>query len=69
MQEIKPLALGLALVALAAMLMLLSGLSGNSGVYTSPVEMLSRWNMFFSFSFAVIIAGMLEAVIIYNRLI
>jgi len=80
MQEIKPLAFGLALSALAALLMLLLGISGNLGIYTGAVEMMSRWHMFFSLSVTGIIAGMLEAAAIsfisgylfatiYNRLI
>ncbi len=60
----KPLALAGAAAIVAAIVMLLLGILGNIGVYTSAVEMMQQWHVFFSLSIGGIIAGMFEAVVI-----
>lgn len=58
--ESKPLALAGAAAIVAAVAMLLLGIMGNIGVYTSAVEMMQQWHMFFSLSIGGIIAGIFE---------
>lgn len=48
----------------SAVVMLLLGIGANIGIYSGAAEMMRQWHMFFSFSFAGIIAGMIEAAII-----
>ncbi|MBR9690684.1 hypothetical protein GOV08_03285 [Candidatus Woesearchaeota archaeon] len=44
--------------------MLLLGILGNLGIYTSAAEQMMKWHTFFSLSIGGIIAGMIEAAII-----
>jgi hypothetical protein len=43
----------------------LLGIFGNLGIYMGAVEMMRQWHMFFSLTLTGIIAGMIEAAIIY----
>ena len=61
---LNPLALGGAAAILAAIIMLLLGISGNIGIYTGAADMMQQWHMFFSLSIGGIIAGMVEAAVI-----
>ncbi len=56
-------ALGYAAAILSAICMLLLGILGNLGIYTSAVEMMQKWHLFFSLSIVGIIAGIIEAAI------
>jgi hypothetical protein len=78
-KKLRSLVLAGSAATVAAVAMLLLGILGNIGVYTSAVEMMQQWHMFFSLSIGGVIAGMFEAAIItfvfiylfgflYNRL-
>ncbi len=62
-KELNASALGYAGALVSAAIMLLLGILGNLGVYTSAVEMMQQWHLFFSLSVVGIIAGMAEAAI------
>ncbi len=62
--KLNPLALGSAAAILAAVLMLLLGILGNIGVYTSAVDMMQQWHVFFSLSIGGIIAGIIEGAVV-----
>ncbi len=77
--KLNSLALGYTAAILAAIVMFLLGILGNIGVYTSAVEAMQQWHVFFSLSFGGIIAGMAEGAaasfilvylfaLIYNKL-
>ncbi len=61
--KLNPLALGGAAAILAAIIMLLLGILGRSGVYTGAVDMMAQWHVFFSLSIGGIIAGMVEGAV------
>jgi len=63
-QELKPLALGYSAAIVAAIAMFILGILGNLGIYSSAVQMMEQWHMFFSLAPVGIIAGMIEAAII-----
>jgi hypothetical protein len=56
-------ALGYAAAITSAAIMLLLGILGNIGVYTSAVEAMMQWHMFFSLSIRGVIAGMVEGAV------
>lgn len=62
-QKLNELALGYSLAIISAAGMFLLGVLGNLGIYTTAVNMMQQWHMFFSLSFLGIIAGMIEAAI------
>lgn len=62
-QKLNELALGYSLAIISAAGMLLLGILGNFGIYTSGVESMMRWHIFFNLSIFGIIAGMIEAAI------
>lgn len=62
--KLNPLALGSAAAILAAIVMLLFGILGNIGVYTSAVDMMQQWHIFFSLSIGGIIAGIVEGAVV-----
>lgn len=62
--KLNPLSFGIAAAVIAAISMLLLGILGNLGAYTSAVEMMQGWHMFFTLSIGGIIAGIIEAAII-----
>lgn len=62
-QELNANALGYAGATISAAIMLLLGVLGNLGVYTSAVEMMQQWHIFFSLSIIGIILGMIEAAV------
>ncbi len=77
--KLNSLPLGYTAAILAAIVMLLLGILGNIGVYTSAVEAMQQWHVFFSLGFGGIIAGMVEGAVasfifvylfalIYNKL-
>jgi|ETNmetMinimDraft_2_1059921.scaffolds.fasta_scaffold147592_2 hypothetical protein len=79
-EELNPKALGYAGAILSAAGMLILGILGNLGIYTSAVEAMQQWHLFFSLSITGIIAGIVEAAVasfvvlylfgwIYNKLI
>ena len=61
--KLNPLALGYAGALLSAAGMLLLGIMGNIGIYTSAVEAMQQWHLFFSLSVGGIVAGMIEAAV------
>jgi heme/copper-type cytochrome/quinol oxidase subunit 2 len=62
--KLNALALGYASAILSAICMLLLGILGNLGIYTGAVEMMQKWHILFSLSFAGIVGGIIEAVLI-----
>ncbi len=62
--ELNPKSLAISLSLVSALIMLLLGILGNLGVYTSAVDMMKQWHMFFDISILGIITGMIEAAII-----
>jgi hypothetical protein len=63
-EKLNSLAFGYAASIVSAGIMLLLGILGNIGIYTSAIEMMQQWHIFFSLSIGGIIAGMLEAAVI-----
>ncbi len=63
-ETMNPLALGYAGATVGAGVMLLLGVLGNMGVYTSAVNMMRQWHLFFSLTPTGIIAGMVEAAVV-----
>jgi hypothetical protein len=61
--KLNALALGYATAILSAVCMLLLGILGNLGIYTSAVQAMQQWHLFFSLSIVGIIAGMIEAAV------
>lgn len=53
-----------AIAVWSAAIMLLLGVLGNLGIYTSAAEQMARWHIFFSLSLGGIIAGMIEAAVV-----
>tara|TARA_B100000745_G_scaffold264838_1_gene189673 strand:+ start:306 stop:563 length:258 start_codon:yes stop_codon:yes gene_type:complete len=64
MKTFNALALGYAGAIISAACMLLLGVLGSLGFYSSGVAMMSQWHMFFSPSIGGVIGGMLEAAVI-----
>lgn len=63
-EKLNELALGYAAAIISAATMLLLGILGNAGIYSTAAEQMMKWHMFFSLSIGGIIAGMIEAAII-----
>lgn len=61
--KLNALALGYATAILSAICMLLLGILGNLGIYTSAVTTMQQWHIFFSLSIIGIIAGIIEGAI------
>jgi hypothetical protein len=61
--KFNTLGLGYAGAIVAALLMLLIGILGNLGIYTSAMEMMMQWHGFFSLSAGGIVLGMVEAAV------
>lgn len=63
-QELNAKAFGYSLGILSGACMLILGILGNLGIYTSAVELMQKMHLFFSLSFLGIISGIIEALII-----
>ena len=61
--KINALALGYAGAVVYAVMLLLLGILGNLGFYTSAVEVMQQIHIFYSLSIGGIVAGMVEAAI------
>ncbi|WP_456475007.1 hypothetical protein [Candidatus Pyrohabitans sp.] len=57
-------ALGYAAAILSGATMLLLGVLGRLGIYTTGVQMMQQWHVFFSLSIVGIIAGIFEAAVV-----
>ncbi len=62
-EKLNSLALGYAGAIVSAVTMLLLGIGGNIGIYSSASQQMMKWHMFFSLGMGGIIAGMIEAAI------
>ncbi len=62
-QKCNALALGYSIAILSAIYMLALGILGSLGVYTSAVEAMQQWHVFFSPSIGGIIAGIIEGAV------
>lgn len=62
-EKLSESTLGYAGAILSAVIMLLLGILGNLGLYTSGVQAMRQWHVFFSLSIGGIIAGIVEGAI------
>lgn len=62
--KLNALKLGYAGAIVSAAVMLLTGILGNLGIYTSAATQMMKWHMYFNLSAGGIITGMIEAAII-----
>ena len=62
--ELNALALGYTAALLSAVCMLLLGIFGNLGIYTSAVEQMMKWHLFFDLSILGIITGIIEGAVL-----
>ena len=63
MNKLHAISLGYAGAIVSAVLMLVLGVFGNLGIFTSAVEAMKSWHIFFSLSPMGIIGGMIEAAV------
>ncbi len=62
--KLSALTLGYSAAIVSSVIMLLLVVLGDLGVYTSAVEMMRQWHVFFSLSIGGIVAGIVEGAVV-----
>jgi hypothetical protein len=62
--KLNSVVLGYAGASISALCMIVLGILGNLGIYTSAVNAMTQWHQFFSLSIGGIISGAIEAAIV-----